>query len=555
MSRSLHVDSDLVRALVSELSAAADQAGRDLTELKSVLARQGEPWGDDEPGQQIGEAYVPQADQSLEGYANLVDNLRRLSTEIGGAAETFDQQDQDLGNLIGEVGNQFAPNSAQPGYPTQVTPVPFAQSPQQPESAYPGDTAANTAGQPTTTPAPSTQSGDPSSTPTHIPTGYDPSGMPTSDKQPSESSETSVPQGNQAPAASAPANAPGAAAQPSAAAADPGRARTTDRAPESSPRAGSNSAAPRKNTQTPWSRGSGWSPPTGATRRPNSPGSPWSRSGPGTPRLGRVFGPEPGGPGAVPPNQLRKNRKDKARKDKQRAAAAPDPVVPTDAKALESARAMAERHGLRLSGFDTSGIGIRAAEEIAAALDDLLGKYPFVELSGLEITELGNGRVSEVRMDPPGEPGRGPRLLLDRTLVANPARLAVAAERAVRSGKAIPESAERPLYSAVVADFGRILATPAGSRLRRSAQRALITEYHRISGPWSGRDTLAHVVHGYRRWRDALGGGVTAGRFDPEAALVAAFTEVELRGTGACGPAKVLHLLVVEGARGRSSSR
>lgn len=554
MSRSLHIDSDLLHALVAELSAAADQAGLDLTELKSVLAQQGEPWGDDEPGQQIGEAYVPQADRSLEGYENLVDNLRRLSTEIAGATDSFEQQDQDLGNLIGEGGDNVAPYPTQTGYPTSVTPVPYAQSPQQqPESAYPGDTTSGTAGQPTTTPASSPQSRDPESTPTRMPTGYDPSSMPAADEQQPGSSDSAAPQGNQAPSGGAPPSSPGAAAPRSAVGADPGagagRSRAASPAKEPSPRVGGNSATPGKNTQTPWSRGPNWSPPTGATRRPNSPGSPWSRSGLGNSRLGRVFGPEPGGPGAVPPNQLRKNRKDKARKEKQRAAAAP--VIPTDPRALELTRAMAERHGLRLAGFETSGIGMQAVGEIAAALDDLLGKYPFATLSGLEVTELGSGRVSEVR---DAEPGRGAWLLLDRTLVANPARLAVAAERAVRSGRSIPETAERPMYSALVTDFGRILGALAGPRPHRTAQRALITEYHRISGPWSGRDTLAHVVRGYRRWRDALG-SMTGGRFDPEAALTAAFTEVEMRGAAACGPAKVLHLLVVEGARGRSSPR
>ncbi|WP_406234315.1 hypothetical protein [Nocardia sp. NBC_01009] len=40
-------------------------------------------------------------------------------------------------------------------------------------------------------------------------------------------------------------------------------------------------------------------------------------------------------------------------------------------------------------------------------------------------------------------------------------------------------------------------------------------------------------------------------RFPPRAALVEAFTEVELRGDSACGPAKILHQLVVENVRGR----
>ncbi|MEV0297362.1 hypothetical protein [Nocardia sp. NPDC050710] len=37
-------------------------------------------------------------------------------------------------------------------------------------------------------------------------------------------------------------------------------------------------------------------------------------------------------------------------------------------------------------------------------------------------------------------------------------------------------------------------------------------------------------------------------------ALVEAFTEVELRGDKACGPAKVLYRLVIEDAAGRSGA-
>lgn len=66
-------------------------------------------------------------------------------------------------------------------------------------------------------------------------------------------------------------------------------------------------------------------------------------------------------------------------------------------------------------------------------------------------------------------------------------------------------------------------------------------------------DRLAHIVHGYRQWRNQLGGkSITKGQ--SQEALVAAFAEVELCGTAACGPAKVLHRLLVESARGRSST-
>ena len=112
------------------------------------------------------------------------------------------------------------------------------------------------------------------------------------------------------------------------------------------------------------------------------------------------------------------------------------------------------------------------------------------------------------------------------------------------------------MYSTIVGDLGRILEEQAGQPIRRLAQRALITEYRRISDPWGTGETLARIVGGYRRWRNQLGGNsILDGRFQPSTALVAAFAEVELRGDDACGPARVLYRLLVEGARERSTPR
>jgi hypothetical protein len=112
------------------------------------------------------------------------------------------------------------------------------------------------------------------------------------------------------------------------------------------------------------------------------------------------------------------------------------------------------------------------------------------------------------------------------------------------------------MYSTIVGDLGRIMAEQAGRPVWRMAQRSLITEYRRIDGPWGSGETVASIVGSFRRWRDQLGGNsIVDGRFQPRAALVAAFAEVELRGEDACGPARVLHRLLVEGARGRSTPR
>ncbi|MEU7630364.1 hypothetical protein AB0C34_10310 [Nocardia sp. NPDC049220] len=553
MGQSLNVDADLVRALISELSAAAGQAQQHLDELKDVLAGEGEPWGDDEPGRSIGETYVPQADKTLEGYQNLVDNLRDLSKGVADVAEGFDRQDRDNGAMIDRFGHDaVGPDIASPSWYSP-------RSLDTPPTAYSSDVEPIVAGSNgVQQPSPDLSmlsGGDPSAGTVAPSTGDGLVGDPASTGPRPANAEPFAPQDspgatvNGAPGASGgPAPQPAASSglrppwsvRPSGPGVSPARATTT---------AGGTQAG------TPWSRGG----PGGPTP-PSAVNSPWSPPRPGSRSPGRVFGPEPAGPGPAPARPNAQDRKDKSRRKKAAPAKQDAVATPTDAQALEAATAMAERHSIQLVGFDTSGIAVATVGEIAAALDDILGKYPFIEVGGIEIGELGGGRISRVRWDrvgaePERDRGDRPWLLLDRVLVANPARLGVHARAAIRSGELAPGSAERLVYSVAVGEFGRILETMAGPHPRRSAQRALITEYHRISGSWAGRDTLARVVAGYRRWRNQLGGGsVTDGRFQPRAALIAAFTEVEVRGPVACGPAKVLHLLVVEGARGWSGS-
>ncbi|WP_330231443.1 hypothetical protein OHA40_02515 [Nocardia sp. NBC_00508] len=560
MGESLYVDPDLMHMLVTALSTAADQARRDLNELEDELARQGEPWGDDEPGRMIGEAYVPHVEKALEGYQNLIGTLDELSNGIAEVADSFDQQDHRLGNLIRDA----VPDSMGPDVPFPVVSDPVGQNPDVP-AAYPGSTGPlaesatgtqkPTTSAPWTSPAPSTApSGNPSTAPQEQPAGYDSITEPTTAGQQPAKADAPAPQGIRDAVVDGLPNAPVGVTPRSAA--DPGIRQPRTAGPSTTfHAAGDATAATGKPTGTPWSRG-----PGGSTMRPNAAASPWSHPGPGSRQPGRVFGPEPARPGVAPADPARPSRKDKSRKAKP-VAERDSTAAPTDPEALEAAQAMATRHGIQLAGFDTSGIGVHTVGEIAAALDDILGRYPFLEIGGIAIHELGRGWISQDRWDRIGsesEQARSgqPWLLLDRALVTNPARLAAEARAAAPSGVFVPGSLERPIYSAVVGELGRVLATMAGPRPRRSAQRALITEYRRISGPWAGRDTLATVVDGYRRWRNQLGGGsITGGRFHPQAALIASFAEVELRGEAACGPAKVLHLLMFESASRRWDSR
>ncbi|MFI6361169.1 hypothetical protein ACIBG0_00320 [Nocardia sp. NPDC050630] len=549
MGQSLRIDPDRIHALVTELAAVAESAHHDLAELKDALAREGKPWGDDEPGRMVGDAYEPQAKKGLEGYQNLVDNLRGLSKGVSEVADALDEQDRSGGQQI---------RSAGPNQPVSVVPETTWNGTNAPRTTSPTTGSGSTADNGSATPTQSggstpTSANQPSSTPTAYPqpetTGYTPIGQP-------------IPAGSQPgyPDSGTPSTGPDATTQPAAenstedgtnatspqvaddsAPTVPGPTPSTATAP---PRTGDPTVTDRP-AGTPWSR-------TPGTAFPAIPsGTPWSGARSGA--RPSVFAPHPGGVGPAQPADQK--RDDKPRKKKRESGVV---RVPTDASALAAAQALADRHGLRLVGFETSGIGPEMVTQLAAAIDDILGKYPFIELHGIEITDLGD-RISEVtrnRGDESESASTGSWILLDRALVANPAQFSEKVRAAIQSGESVAGSEERPMYSTIVGDLGRIMAEQAGRPVWRMAQRSLITEYRRLEGPWNSGETLASIVGGFRRWRDQLGGNrVADGRFQPRSALVAAFAEVELRGEDACGPARVLYRLLVEGARGRSTPR
>ncbi|WP_433598367.1 hypothetical protein ACQPXH_21670 [Nocardia sp. CA-135953] len=552
MGQSLHIDPNRLHALVTELAAVAESAHQDLADLKNALAHEGKPWGDDEPGRMVGDTYEPQATKGLEGYQNLVENLRGLSKGVSEVSESLHDQDQNSGRQIRGTGSKqpvsIAPDSTWPGTDTPRTSSPTTDS---------GSNSANENATPTqlsgTTPSASQPNAIPSAYPKSEPTDYNPISTPISaGPQPVYPDSDTPPIGSDTapqPAAESSAAANEDAASPPVAddsiPATPGAASPATAAP---PRTGDPAVA-EKPAGTPWSRTPGTAFPSIQS------GTPWSGARTGARPPGQVFAPPPTGVGPAQPTDPK--RDGKSRKKKRESTAAEHIRVPTDAAALAAAQELADRHELRMVGFETSGIGAEMVAQLAAAIDDILGRFPFVELGGIEITELGDriSRVTRNRSDDgPEAASTASWIQLDRTLVANPAKFSEKIYAAIQSGSSVAGSEERPMYSTIVGDLGRIMAERAGQPIRRLAQRSLITEYQRINGPWDGGDSLARIVGGYRRWRDQLGGNsIVDGRFQPHAALVAAFAELELRGDDACGPARVLYRLLVEGARGRST--
>ncbi|MFE7797966.1 hypothetical protein [Nocardia sp. NPDC057440] len=202
---------------------------------------------------------------------------------------------------------------------------------------------------------------------------------------------------------------------------------------------------------------------------------------------------------------------------------------------------MAARHNLRITGFESSGISTQSAQEIADAVDTVLDKYP-LPLHGIEIGDC-DGDLS--RVENRAEPATPePWIVLDRRAVADPGGLAGRAQPWTRPG----ENTHRPMQARMLREFGHVADLAGGFRARQTAQRALITEYLRVTG--IENQTLAQVVDGYRRWRDQLGEHCfRAGVLDPGRALAEGYAAVEQGGAQAPGPAKVLHRLLLVMAR------
>lgn len=544
MDQSLYVDPDELRRVAADLRARAAETARMVAELKADLAREGECWGDDEPGRLFAESYVPESERNLTGFENLVQNIEAMSANLHTLADTFESQDRaggaairnslpDLGNpQIPALGyspplgapNQFgvpsqglsgAETGRQAIGPSATGPLPAADETPAPGRQQPAGQSPVSAPATTTGPRPGRGAGgaDPNRVGSRQPSG--------GAQQPTSDPETS---GRRAPAT---ATAPSTATPPS-------RASAPGSAPASPP--GSPSAAKTSAPTAPGTRSPGPNPATPAT--PRNSAAPWSKPG----AAGQPG--QPAQPGQPRPSQSRRaDAAKKAQEPRQRKDSAPKPPprpVTAD-EAMQIINAMAARHQLVVSGFETSGITTRSALELAETVDTVLDKYP-LPLRGVAVADLGETGARVENRGTAAAPE--PWIVLDRATLADPG---VAAGRDRVRARPV-ESADHPVQAQVLRALGEVVDLQGGFRARTSVQRALITEYLRLTGA-EGR-TLAQVTDGYRRWRKQLGEYCFRdGVLDPGRALAQGFAGVEQRGAQAPGPAKVLHRLLLTMAR------
>lgn len=548
MGEEFRADPDRLRAKVPAFQQLGAEVEALVQRLHDLVSADLAPWGADDSGKAFAETFAPEEERTLVDLDSLTEVLRQTGPDLAQVAANFEQQDL----LGGQVTRSTDPMTRTGPDPVGANLVPAgvleADVPASalvppvstPAGTAPGnDTAPGTPGQ-----VPGAASGEPqaaSRAPFGESTAAAPGGGdPSSGTQPQRAAEPQQPRSD-------PAVQDGRRVEPTAAPVAPivSAARTATGAGPPTPTTSGNSR------HGPAAAAEGTRP--ARTGSAASPGSPWSKSAPGgAPRVSAPGSSATDTPPRIPGRPPQRPADRPAEPERRAGEGAVEPI------AVRLTRELAERHGVRAFGFDTPGVPAEVLTEMVAAVNDVLPRHPAIALSAIGIDELPGSVTTRLDVEP-ADSGSGDipdavagtaRITLSIRSALEPAEL----ERAVRSdedaGVLAAGCAQRPVYSCVVRELGRALDAAGGFRARTATRHALVAAYL----PLAGRDTtgsLARTVSGFGAWRAQLSGGFRGGRFDPEAALAEAFTEVVLDVARASVPARTLHRLLVETAGSR----
>lgn len=510
-----YVDLDALRAGAPEHERIAADVAATVRDLRNALSTEGAPWGSDDAGRAFAESYLPEHQQTMADLDTLVATLRQSGSDLRQLANNFEDID-----LLGKRWISHADNETQNGtVPTTVGngtaahPI-YDNVATRRTAPQPSATATAPGGTPPIREAP-TSAIRPVSHPTD-------NSAPTSASSPQQPDQTAGNQPNldqpnlDQPHANV-AGPPTAGVQP---------------VPQASvgpigPAASSRTAAPAFGrpaaASAPWSKAWAAAAPT-----------PWSRP---TMRPPRVGAPDPGRqemPPRVPgrPSSAQATGKDKEpeRKTTQ--------LNSGESLAARLARELAEQHDVQAFGFDTPDVPDVVLTEIVAAVDDVLPRYPQINLHAIGIDELTDGELTRLEWDS----------ALHSARIVLAVHVATNRDQFEHTDSAPPGYGQRPIYSAIVRELGAALDAAGDFRAHSTAQRELITAYL-PQHDREHRGSVNRVVSGFRTWRSQLSGrSFSHGLLDPAKALADAFTDVVLNATRATPPAQVLHALLVRTA-------
>ncbi|MEV6431861.1 hypothetical protein [Nocardia sp. NPDC051463] len=567
MGEQFSADLDRLRALAPGFDRIGAEVKAAVEALRAVVGDEAAPWGDDDTGKAFGKSFVPEQHQALSDLDSLVQVLQQAGGDLRQLADNFEHQDFAGGRQIRDAGLGTGNSSTRfPGgdgaVPDQTDPnvmtTPIAAQPSADATArtQPAATAASTpfaAALPTSLPPGTAPTSDPAAIGT-------PDGVPATERRPGQQegnrSDPNRP-GTGTGGGTGGGGASGTSLNPAHRADAQRTPPVQENAPTATPSAGASGrpgmAAAAKDvaasTAEPWSKSAADRPPRVAV-----PGSGASDS---PPRM-------PGRPAARPPRKADKPDRKPARPT----------VDAVESVAARLARELSERHSVQAFGFDTFGVPDEVLAEIAAAVHDILPRYPDIDVRAIGIDDLPDGELTRLEWDSAPEPTTSVDVSAaddasvmiveptDRVLFT--ARIVLAARAATDPNyleqTAVADSAgplalgylRRPVYSSIVRELGGALDVAGGFRARTAARRALITAYLPGLDP-EDRGSLNRTVAGFREWRSQLSGhSFRGGRFEPAAALAEGFTETAMNGGQAAPPARVLHRLLVETAREHS---
>ncbi|WP_280232019.1 hypothetical protein [Nocardia cyriacigeorgica] len=612
MTSELRLDLDGLRARGARLADIADRVQRTHAGLQECLRQAESSYGDDYMGRMFAEEFTPRAEHVVSTVEAMAGSLHETAAGIVSSADAFDTRDIDGARKVAAASQDLDsgpadrtewPSNGPAGPPSQagLPPGPSRQggesleqnSPEHPVSGplstdrlptggYGPDDATAAGGSPG---LPAANNGLPARAPW------------------SRSRPESGP--GSGDAAGAPGGRSGPPASPSSSAASPPSAAGSGARTSGAP-TGSGVAGPAGRDGTPWTEqprrtpghirtsgaptGSGVAGPAGRAgtpwteQPPRAPGQPGSPGSPGNAARPANAGADPRHGPAQRPNA---RADDKARERDRRDG--------REALEIERlARALAERHGVQVAGFDTPDLRLAPVQEFVTAVDRVLTDYPMIVLEIVAVAELGD-ELGAVRWDcAPPDTADGARsttaddarsttaddarsttaddarsttaddarsttaddarsITLDRAAAQRPPEPAQPAPAPADSQAAVDRtgessvSAPAEIYAATLRAFGRAFDAAGGGRARRQAQRALIAEY--LGALPRPRPALAEVVRGYRAWRAELTAGVAAQpEFDVDEALGIAFAEVVQHGEKAGIQARLLHAILVAAA-------
>ncbi|WP_163504785.1 WXG100 family type VII secretion target [Fodinicola acaciae] len=103
MSSGFQVTPDDLRGSGKDLSATGGSLYGDVTALQSKVTGDGSPWGDDEIGSMIGDAYVALTDYALQVYASYAEEVDGTGVRVQQAADNHADTETANADGVGAI--------------------------------------------------------------------------------------------------------------------------------------------------------------------------------------------------------------------------------------------------------------------------------------------------------------------------------------------------------------------------------------------------------------------------------------------------------------------